>query len=157
MNERELQQLTEHISQQFFGKEFRHKAVFNDRLKTTGGRYLLGTHDIELNRRYLEEHGRDELIGIIKHELCHYHLHIEGKGYQHRNREFKELLQQVGAPHFCTPLRALQKKRRVQKRHDYVCTGCGQHFIRKRRFDTSRYVCGVCKGKLKWRRTIDSV
>ena len=28
----------------------------------------------------------EELIGIIKHELCHYHLHLEGKGYQHRDR-----------------------------------------------------------------------
>ncbi|BBP87322.1 hypothetical protein BsIDN1_09400 [Bacillus safensis] len=98
--EKELQQLTEHISQQFFGKTFRHQAVFNDRLKTTGGRYLLGTHNIELNRRYLEEHGREELIGIIKHELCHYHLHLEGKGYQHRDRDFKALLKQVGAPRF---------------------------------------------------------
>ncbi len=113
MNERELQQLTEHISQQFFGKTFRHQAVFNDRLKTTGGRYLLGTHNIELNRRYLEEHGLEELIGIIKHELCHYHLHLEGKGYQHRDRDFKALLKQVGAPRFCTPLKTVQKKRRA--------------------------------------------
>ncbi|AOZ88215.1 SprT family protein [Bacillus xiamenensis] len=155
MNERELQQLTEHISEQFFGKVFRHQAVFNARLKTTGGRYLLGTHHIELNRRYLEEHGRDELIGIIKHELCHYHLHLEGKGYQHRDRDFRELLQRVGAPRFCTPLQTVRNKRRVQKRHEYVCTECGQHFIRKRRFDTTRYVCGVCKGKLKWLRTND--
>ncbi|KIL19355.1 hypothetical protein C2W58_03317 [Bacillus pumilus] len=156
MKESELQQLTEHISEHFFGKAFRHQVVFNDRLKTTGGRYLLGTHNIELNRRYLEEHGREELIGIIKHELCHYHLHLEGKGYQHRDRSFKELLKQVGAPRFCTPLKTVQNKRRVQKRHEYVCTGCGQYFIRKRRFDTSRYVCGVCKGKLKWQRTIGS-
>lgn len=157
MNERELQQLTEYISQQFFGKTFRHQAVFNDRLKTTGGRYLLGTHNIELNRRYLEEHGREELIGIIKHELCHYHLHLEGKGYQHRDRDFKELLKQVGAPRFCTPLKTVRNKRRTEKRHEYVCTGCGRSFIRKRRFDTSRYVCGVCKGKLKWQRTTDSL
>jgi len=120
LNERELQQLTEHISQQFFGKTFRHQAVFNDRLKTTGGRYLLGTHNIELNRRYLEEHGREELIGIIKHELCHYHLHLEGKGYQHRDRDFKALLKQVGAPRFCTPLKTVQNKRRAGKRHEYI-------------------------------------
>ena len=38
----------------------------------------------------------EELIGIIKHELCHYHLHLEGKGYQHRDKDFKELLKKVG-------------------------------------------------------------
>ncbi|MGE6632122.1 SprT family protein [Bacillus sp. NPDC077027] len=155
MNQSELQQLTEHLSATLFHKKFRHQAKFNDRLKTTGGRYMLSTHDIELNRKYLEEHGIDELIGIIKHELCHYHLHLEGKGYQHRDRAFKELLKQVGAPRFCTPLRTVQNKRRVQKRHNYICTGCGQQFTRKRRFDTSRYVCGICQGKLKWDRTIE--
>ena len=48
--------------------------------------------------------GEKELIGIIKHELCHYHLHLEGKGYQHQDQEFKKLLKKVGAPRFCTPL-----------------------------------------------------
>ena len=33
-----------------------------------------------------------ELEGIIRHELCHYHLHIEGKGYKHRDKDFKDLL-----------------------------------------------------------------
>ncbi|MDM5297016.1 SprT family protein [Bacillus pumilus] len=149
MNQLQLQQLTEQLSQQFFGKEFRHKAMFNDRLKTTGGRYLLRTHDIELNRRYLVEHGREELIGIIKHELCHYHLHLEGKGYQHRDRDFRALLQQVGAPRFCTPLKAVQQKKKTVTLHYYMCIDCGKHYTRKRRFDTSRYVCGICHGKLK--------
>ncbi|MFS0656900.1 SprT family protein [Bacillus sp. 179-C3.3 HS] len=149
MNQEQLQQLTEQISQQFFKKPFRHKAVFNDRLKTTGGRYLLHTHHIELNRRSFVEHGKDELIGIIKHELCHYHLHLEGKGYQHRDRDFRELLQQVGAPRFCTPLKTVQHRKKTVKLHYYICTGCGKHYTRKRRFDTSRYVCGICRGKLK--------
>ncbi|MDK2599449.1 SprT family protein [Bacillus stercoris] len=80
MDNIELQKLTEDISETYFKKPFRHQALFNDRLKTTGGRYLLTSHNIELNRKYLIEHGREELIGIIKHELCHYHLHLEGKG-----------------------------------------------------------------------------
>ena len=46
----------------------------------------------------------EELIRIIKHELCHYHLHLEGKGYKHRDQDFKELLQKVGASRFCSPL-----------------------------------------------------
>lgn len=105
MDNKELQKLTENISETYFKKPFRHQALFNDRLKTTGGRYLLTSHNIELNRKYLIEHGREELIGIIKHELCHYHLHLEGKGYKHRDRDFRVLLQQVNAPRFCTPLK----------------------------------------------------
>lgn len=113
MDNKELQKLTEDISETYFKKPFRHQALFNDRLKTTGGRYLLTSHNIELNRKYLIEHGREELIGIIKHELCHYHLHLEGKGYKHRDRDFRMLLQQVNAPRFCTPLKKKAENKKL--------------------------------------------
>ncbi|MBC8923816.1 SprT family protein, partial [Escherichia coli] len=47
MNQAELQRHMEEVSLQFFQKEFRHQAVFNARLRTTGGRYLLKSHNIE--------------------------------------------------------------------------------------------------------------
>ncbi len=75
--------------------------MFNSRLRTTGGRYLLNTHNIELNYRYYEMYGKEELVGIVKHELCHYHLHIAGRGYKHRDKDFRELLKAVDAPRFC--------------------------------------------------------
>ncbi|AEP89563.1 metallopeptidase family protein [Bacillus subtilis subsp. subtilis str. RO-NN-1] len=146
MDNKELQKLTEDISETYFKKPFRHQALFNDRLKTTGGRYLLTSHNIELNRKYLIEHGREELIGIIKHELCHYHLHLEGKGYKHRDRDFRMLLQQVNAPRFCTPLK---KKAENQKTYMYICTACGQQYIKKRAMNPDRYRCGKCRGKIK--------
>ncbi|WP_442916300.1 SprT family protein, partial [Leucobacter sp. M11] len=76
----------------------------NPSLRPPGGRYMLGSHNIDINEKYLKEHGESELIGIIKHELCHYHLHIEGKGYKHRDADFKNLLHKVGAPRHCTAL-----------------------------------------------------
>ena len=41
MNNDELQNLTETISKQYFNKIFEHEAYFNNRLRTTGGRYIL--------------------------------------------------------------------------------------------------------------------
>ncbi|KKB72366.1 MULTISPECIES: SprT family protein [Bacillus] len=146
MDDHQVQQLTEQISMTYFKKPFRHRAYFNSRLKTTGGRYLLNSHDIELNKKYLAEHGQKELEGIIKHELCHYHLHLEGKGYRHRDKDFRALLKEVGAPRFCTPLSAKKQTRNVRT---YMCTSCGQTFLRKRSMDTNRYVCGKCGGKIK--------
>lgn len=146
MDDHQVQQLTEQISLTYFKKPFRHRAYFNSRLKTTGGRYLLNSHDIELNKKYLAEHGQKELEGIIKHELCHYHLHLEGKGYRHRDKDFRALLKEVGAPRFCTPLSARKQTRNVRT---YMCTSCGQTFLRKRAMDTNRYVCGKCGGKIK--------
>ncbi|MEK3889621.1 SprT family protein [Bacillus sp. FSL K6-3431] len=148
MTNEQLQLLTESISIKLFNKTFKHAAYFNPRLRTTGGRYMLSSHDIEINRKYYEEHGLKEMEGIIKHELCHYHLHIEGRGYKHRDNDFRTLLKKVGAPRHCTPL-AEEIKRKMYVPRIYECTNCRFIFERKRRINTDRYVCGRCRGKLK--------
>ncbi len=147
MEQLKLQQLVEEISIKSFGRPFKHQAVFNNRLRTTGGRYLLRTHNIELNRKYLEELGSDELVGIIKHELCHYHLHLEGKGYKHRDADFRKLMKQVGAPRHCSALPSAKKAETFK--HFYLCKSCGFSYKRKRRVDTKRYRCGRCNGRLE--------
>ena len=105
MNEQELQRLVEHISSTVFRKPFRHRASFNRRLKTTGGRYHLGSHDLDFNPLVLELHGAEELEKVVKHELCHYHLHLEGRGYQHRDADFRNLLKASGGSRFVKDLR----------------------------------------------------
>ncbi|WP_409296570.1 SprT family protein [Peribacillus sp. SCS-26] len=147
MNDQDLQRMVESVSLSVFGKPFKHKALFNPRLRTTGGRYLLKSHNIEINRKYYEQYGESELTGIIKHELCHYHLHLEGRGYKHRDQDFRKLLSETGSPRFCQSL-PQQKKEKRRKQLRYMCSGCGQIYIRKRRVDTTRFVCGKCKGKL---------
>jgi SprT-like protein len=149
MTNEELQLLVEEVSLQFFQKPFRHLAIFNSRLKTTGGRYLLQTHNIEINKRYLEQLGKEELIGIVKHELCHYHLHLEKKGYKHQDKDFKNLMMQVGAPRFCRQLPDRPKTNRSEKIYVYSCLGCSLVYKRKRTVNVKKYVCGRCKGKLK--------
>ncbi|MCQ6268348.1 SprT family protein [Fictibacillus sp. WQ 8-8] len=146
MEQKDLQHLVEHLSQDFFQKRFRHTARFNARLRTTGGRYLLRSHDIEINPRQLTEFGYEALVGIIKHELCHYHLHIEGRGYKHRDPEFKQLLKKVGGLRYCE---ALPGARTTQPyKYLYICSNCKQQYKRKRRVNTAKYVCGKCRGKL---------
>ncbi|RHW30566.1 SprT family protein [Neobacillus notoginsengisoli] len=149
MEDRELQALTEKLSKELFGLPFMHKAVFNPRLKTTGGRYLLKSHNIEINKRYLEQLGYEELIGIIKHELCHYHLHLAGRGYKHRDADFRALLKKVEAPRFCGQLPEKVAKRTSRKIIVYECTVCKTAYTRRRNMDLSKYVCGKCRGKLR--------
>ena len=96
----ELQELVRRLSLESFQKPFLHQAYFNARLRSTGGRYLLQSHNIEVNPKAYELYGLEEIHGIVLHELCHYHLHIEGKGYQHRDKDFRELLKKVDAPDF---------------------------------------------------------
>ena len=140
MNNDELQQLTEMIAMNFFGKHFKHQIYFNSRLRSTGGRYLLETHNLEINPKQLESFGEQAITDIIKHELCHYHLHQEGKGYRHQDRDFKMLLQQVGGHRFV--------ERMEPFRYIYSCKSCGATFHRMRKIDTNKFRCGRCRGNL---------
>ncbi|CQR48257.1 Protein SprT-like protein [Paraliobacillus sp. PM-2] len=145
MNALELHQLVNEISMTYFNKPFKDCVAFNERLRTTGGRYLPSKRKIELNSKFLTELGMEEFKGIIKHELCHYHLHIEGKGYKHGDREFRQLLKKTGSPRHCQPLPTMQNQTLLT----YKCSGCNQRYNRRRRIDTNKYRCGKCSGKLK--------
>lgn len=145
MNDQDIQEMTETISLQRFGKTFRHRAYFNHRLRTTGGRYMLQSHNIEINYKQFEKFGVQAVEDIIKHELCHYHLHLERKGYQHRDKDFKALSKQVGAPRYCTPVQSYEER----ANYVYQCKKCGVKFPRIRKVDTRRRVCGRCGGRLK--------
>ena len=140
MNEHELQNLTEEISRTSFHREFTHKITYNKRLRSSGGRYLLQTGNIEINPLVEQELGLEALIGVIKHELCHYHLHQTGGGYRHRDAEFKRLLHQVGGSRFV--------ERMKEPNFIYECTACHHRYPRMRKMNTNRYVCGKCRGKL---------
>lgn len=142
----DLLMLVREVSLRDFGRPFRHNCRFNSRLRTSGGRYLLSSHDLEFNPAISRTYGMDELLGVIRHELCHYHLHLMGRGYRHGDREFQELLANVGGSRYA---RAVQAPRRQARRHMYVCRGCGHVYQRARPIDTARYVCGVCRGRLE--------
>ncbi|MFN7252745.1 MAG: SprT family protein [Anaerobacillus sp.] len=152
MNAVQLQELVEQISIDFFGWPFKHKALFNPRLRTTGGRYLLGSHNIEINPKQFEHFGIDALIGIIKHELCHYHLHLQKKGYRHIDKDFQDLLLKVEGSKYCSAIPGLRRASKVL--HIYKCMSCGTAFNRKRKIDTAKYVCGKCKGRIRMHETL---
>lgn len=147
MQDTELQTLIEEISNEVFKKPFRHKGIHNKRLRTTGGRYMLSDHSIQINPLVFDLHGMEELVGVIKHELCHYHLHLEGKGYQHRDHDFKELLKATESPRYCRPL--AKRNNRLTVIHKYQCQSCHLLYHRKRRMSVTKYRCGKCAGQIK--------
>ena len=65
MNNKMLQKLVETTSLEYFKQPFKHKAYFNSRLRTTGGRYVLSTHHIEINPKQFSRFGKEALINII--------------------------------------------------------------------------------------------
>lgn len=148
MNNEELQQWVERISLQYFGRPFLHKASFNARLKATGGRYFTKSHDIEISPHQLEAFGVEETEKIIKHELCHYHLHLLNRGYRHRDHDFKQLLAQVGGSRYCKSLPERSERGGNPYRYMLQCLSCKQQYFRKRKMDVQKYRCGKCSGKL---------
>lgn len=130
------------ISREDFGKEFRHQAYWNHRLKTTGGRFFPKDGHLDFNPRYYEA----DLVlfrKIVRHELCHYHLYFEKKGYRHKDRDFKELLKAVDGVRYAPPLPAFDTVDYL-----YRCQQCAQVYPRKRRVNTAKYRCGKCRGSL---------
>jgi SprT-like protein len=146
LNNQELQKLVQQISLKSFSKPFQHKAYFNQRLRTTGGRYHLSSHNIDINPKMLSEHSIDVLIGIIKHELCHYHLHLAGYSGKHNTIAFKKMLQSTGGLRYAPTLKENNSKYWV-----YVCIHCQHQYIRRRRININKYACGKCHGKLRLR------
>ncbi|TLQ03976.1 SprT family protein [Pediococcus stilesii] len=146
MTDFELKNLTKDIARSAFGEDFPYEVFFNRRLKTTGGRYHLNDHHIDINPLMLEEFDQTVLIGVIKHELTHYFVHKMGERPDHRNPHFKKLLNQVGGLRYA-PLTS--KTRRSKKQYLYQCQNCGQKYARFRRVNVQKFVCSRCRGRLK--------
>jgi SprT-like protein len=149
MNDQLLQQWVEEISLACFNRPFVHQARFNNRLKTTGGRYFTKSHDIEISGSHMISFGNEEVERIIKHELCHYHLHILKLGFRHQDQDFKKLLKKVGGSRYCQSLpQGEGKGKAIAYKYRLVCKACAMEYLRKRQLDVRKYACGKCGGKL---------
>ena len=139
--------LTDYVKQvsiEDFGKHFKHQAQWNTRLRSTGGRFFPKDGHLDFNPKVYQELGLEVFRKIVRHELCHYHLYFEGKGYQHKDLAFKQLLKEVDGLRFVPPLSSANQNPSLV----YTCQTCQQIYQRKRKIDTKRYRCGLCRGKL---------
>ena len=137
-----LNEYIKQVSLEDFGWEFRHQAFWNKRLRTTGGRFFPKDGHLDFNPKIYEAFGLGTFRKIVRHELVHYHLYYQGKGYRHKDSDFKELLKQVGGLRYTPSISSLEGKLH------YQCQQCHAGFYRQRRIDLKRYRCGRCKGKL---------
>lgn len=144
-NDEDLGRLARSLSLAEFHLPFLHVCRYNKRLRSIGGRYLLSSHVIEINYQYAVAVGRSGLILVLKHELCHYHLHLQGKGYRHKDKEFRQLLSQVMGARYAEASALCIRP----YRYEYRCSHCGYAYLRKNRLNLGKFVCGRCHGKLR--------
>lgn len=135
------QELTAHVcklSLSKFSLSFDHEARWNNRLKTTGGRFFPKDFHLDFNPK-LQTH--PDFDRIILHELTHYHLYRAKRGYRHKDKDFKQLLSEVNGLRYAP---TLQDK----TLNHYFCSRCGQKYARQRKINLQKYRCGICRGKL---------
>lgn len=138
-----LNDYVKQVSIEDFGKPFNHQALWNKRLKTTGGRFFPKDGHLDFNPKIYDVFGQDIFRQIVRHELCHYHLYYAGMGYKHRDKEFKHLLKAVDGLRYAPSL-----QEPLQNPYHYCCQSCQQDFFRKRRIKLEQYRCGKCGGHL---------
>ncbi|MDR0297324.1 MAG: SprT family protein [Streptococcaceae bacterium] len=140
MTSQELTEFVNRLSLTYFERPFLHTARWNSRLRTTGGRFFPKDKHLDFNPKM----AGDALAfkKIVLHELCHYHLYLQHKGYQHKDADFKQLLEKVGGSRFAPQI----APRKIN--HLYGCKTCGQTYPRTRRINTRVMRCGKCHGKL---------
>ena len=139
LTNQELTAKVKETSLSYFKRPFEHKAMWNQRLRTTGGRFFPRDLHLDFNPKMAE---LAEFEGVVLHELTHYHLYRSKKGYKHQDDDFKRLLAQVGGLRYAP---AVIKK---EVKYYYICQNCKQIYPRQRKIDTKKYRCGKCRGKL---------
>ncbi|MFC3928711.1 SprT family protein [Streptococcus caprae] len=138
----DLTEYVRKVSREDFGWEFRHEAVWNSRLQTTGGRFFPKDRHLDFNPKMYEAVDLETFRKIVRHELCHYHLYDQKRGYQHGDTDFRQLLAKVDG------LRYAPRTGKEGARYLYACSNCGQVYPRKRRIDLKKYHCGRCRSPL---------
>ncbi len=133
------------VSLEDFGLAFTHEARWNNRLRTTGGRFFPKDGHLEFNPKMYDALDLAVFRQIVRHELCHYHLYYQGKGYKHGDEDFKTLLKAVDGLRFAPRLMVKSPN------YYYQCRDCQQLYPRQRRLDVKKYQCGRCHGELQLR------
>ena len=68
---------------------------------------------------------------------------FKGKGYKHADRDFKDLLAKVDGLRYAPKMQGQEENYYL-----YQCQSCGRIYRRKRRVNTRKFGCGLCRGKL---------
>lgn len=99
--------------------------------------------EIVISSNLYNYHGYDKMIDTLKHECIHYALYTLDRPFKDGQAYFENTLKEHGV----SSTRTTAYK---GKAHLYKCTSCDNSFKQRRRFNTDRYQCSHCKGKLEY-------
>jgi SprT-like protein len=143
-----LQKLADKLSLHYWQRKCEVPVTWNGRLTRSMGRFLYSTkgkgrtpQGIELSKYAAQFINRDIFISVLLHELCHYHLFIQGKPFDDHHPVFEKELERVGAI-------STNTVQIPQKSFQLYCSKCNKSIGIRKRLNTALYRSGCCKGKI---------
>lgn len=135
ITEKELNLLAKELCQRYFQEEFNGIVQWSNRMtKITGNCRQDGR--IGLNYNYYLYYGKEEIIQVLLHELCHYYCFQKVGWHDHSTPLFLEYLNKTGARMKGKPLPVLT--------YHYECSNCDNtwFFLKKLKKAMSCKDCG---------------
>lgn len=144
----QLISLAQNLSQQFWQKKCEVPLVWNGRLSRTMGRFCYFIQKkkriplrIELSKKSVPLLDQQTFNAVLLHELCHYHLFIEGKPFADHHPLFEAELRRVGAI-------STNTIKVPQKGYDLYCGKCQTFLGKRKRFNNKNYLSACCKERI---------
>lgn len=160
MNMSTVRRKIKDFAQQYWGMEFNLPVNLNGRLTRALGYYKSRRNrqtgvvipvKIDIAKRLLENYDEETIDGVIKHELCHWALSVQGKPFQDGHPVFERELRRIGAP----STNVIQYSGEI---HQVKCKNCGKIVGHKKNYnaamriiESARYhVSNCCRARLEY-------
>lgn len=130
INNKELKLICDELMEQLWGDKLEIPVTISGRLTRSlglfyyrtvynSGEFVREPIKIVISKQLTEHYSLENIEGVIKHELCHYHLYKMGGNYSDGDKEFEDELKRIGSHSTRTLTRAGEV-------HKCICSCCGK-------------------------------
>ena len=140
------------LSENFDGMQLDIPIKINGRLSRVLGRFRHYSAPkkpvvIELSKNMIQYYELEEILDVLKHELVHYALYMQGKPHRDGDAYFENKLKELGI----TATKVYKHKGKVEV---YAC-GCDTYEYNRKlhnhsRYKGSNYTCRCCEQPLRY-------
>lgn len=143
-----LAQLARTLSLKHWNKDCLIPVEWNGRLTASMGRFAYKVRGkeripikIEMSKHAAKFLDQETLSKVLLHELCHYHLFIQGRPFADHHPQFEKELERVGAI-------STNTVQVPQKGYELSCSRCQKVVGKRRRINTKLYKSICCEAPL---------
>lgn len=131
----ELNEIAVNLCKEVLKDDFTGYIVWSNRMVKIAGN-CNSEGRIALNRKYYDRYGKEEIVGVLKHELAHYYVFKTYGLHNHETHLFKETLKKLKGPSVGKPM--------PRKVHLYQCPNCKKIMYLPSKIEKGRFSCSKC-------------